>query len=657
LERSLSGDDTLGSEFFEKGMQVKRSVGRIRLRLGQNQTAYGTGFLVAPGVLMTNHHVIEHPDWVGRCEVDFGYEIDTAGREKTPFVFRLDPGTFLSSKEFDFTLVGVSPNTIRGEKMLDRFGYLPLNPQPAKVLLKQCMSIIQHPNGKRKRVAIRENRLMKITDHHLWYYTDTERGSSGSPVFNDAWEVVGLHHSGVIRQDDRGNYLKLDGTVWDGVTPIDDAELDWIANEAIRVSTIYDFLRANFATKPGVAEVLNAVNNPPKSEKRSFEQPKSPNSINPMEQPYYIHMPITIVIGNGSSANGPVPAVTVAGGGRPTGQQTDAQPDALITTNPSGSFVKSIEAPRTEDVAVERFTGKYDDLIPYQADHLGISVPLPEPKEPTLINDVLTYQENGQRKKWLDYIHFSVLMSKGWKFALITAVNVDGSQEKENIERRKWFFDGRIKREDQFEPASGTGYYGTSTMNRGHMVRRQDPVWGNQALAKRASDYTFHLTNAVPQAATLNQERWSELEDFILHQAWNQDKKISVFTAPILLSTPESMRKRWFGPYRGTIIPMAFWKVVAYLNDQGDLACAAFLMEQVADVSKLELDYANPGNLQIRQSQISLQALTEISGIAFDAALYKGDVMANRQPAAGRGAELGVQPAYRVIKKPEDMLL
>jgi V8-like Glu-specific endopeptidase len=58
-----------------------------------------------------------------------------------------------------------------------------------------AVNIIQHPNGGPKRVALRNNLVYDSDFPRLRYFTDTEQGSSGSPVFNDGWQVVALHRA------------------------------------------------------------------------------------------------------------------------------------------------------------------------------------------------------------------------------------------------------------------------------------------------------------------------------------------------------------------------------------------------------------------------------------------------------------------------------
>ena len=86
------------------------------------------------------------------------------------------------------------------------------------------------------RLALRENRLIDLTDEGFLQYTaDTLQGSSGSPVFSTAWELVGLHHSGVPETHD-GKIVSVDGTEWN--EDMGDDKIHWIANEGARISKI-----------------------------------------------------------------------------------------------------------------------------------------------------------------------------------------------------------------------------------------------------------------------------------------------------------------------------------------------------------------------------------------------------------------------------------
>jgi V8-like Glu-specific endopeptidase len=46
-------------------------------------------------------------------------------------------------------------------------------------------------------LSVRDNRLLDADDLRLHYRTPTLGGSSGSPVFNRAWELIALHHAGL----------------------------------------------------------------------------------------------------------------------------------------------------------------------------------------------------------------------------------------------------------------------------------------------------------------------------------------------------------------------------------------------------------------------------------------------------------------------------
>ena len=80
---------------------------------------------------------------------------------------------------------------------------LPTWPAPLRVRRQRpsvpkegyAVNIIQHPEGLPKRVAARSNLLKSATQSEMQYFGDTLGGSSGSPLFNDSWEVIGLHRA------------------------------------------------------------------------------------------------------------------------------------------------------------------------------------------------------------------------------------------------------------------------------------------------------------------------------------------------------------------------------------------------------------------------------------------------------------------------------
>ncbi len=59
------------------------------------------------------------------------------------------------------------------------------------------VNIIQHPgNSVEPKYALTANSIIDKWGHYLYYTADTDKGSSGSPVLNQDWKVVALHHAG-----------------------------------------------------------------------------------------------------------------------------------------------------------------------------------------------------------------------------------------------------------------------------------------------------------------------------------------------------------------------------------------------------------------------------------------------------------------------------
>jgi endonuclease I/V8-like Glu-specific endopeptidase len=235
LERIIGENDLLSSVFLERGAEASKSVCCILER----GTRIGTGFLVAPRVLLTNAHVIPDAETAATCVAEFNYEDRLIGVGIEPtVVFRLAPQELFYTSpedELDYTLVAVQPTS--DSNALSHFGFLRLDPSVANALRGECLNILQHPNGAPKRVALRQNRFTALLERYVHYESDTLPGSSGSPVFNDQWQVICLHHAGVPLKDSDGNIMTVDNRIWDPDTD-DDALIKWIGNEGIRISRI-----------------------------------------------------------------------------------------------------------------------------------------------------------------------------------------------------------------------------------------------------------------------------------------------------------------------------------------------------------------------------------------------------------------------------------
>ncbi len=235
LERIIGTSDLMSVTFLELAVRVAKTVGRVQIRSGSGQLrGYGTGFMVAPRLLITNNHVLGSVADARPSRVEFNFQDGLDGATPSSDAFSLDPDAFFATDPtLDYSVVAVRPGS---GVALASFGFTRLIEQEGKVLVGEYLNIIQHPNGEPKQLALRENRLIDILPQFLHYHTDTAPGSSGSPVFNDQWEVVGLHHSGVPKRDAQGRIVTVDGQVW---TPaMGDHKIDWIANEGARVSRV-----------------------------------------------------------------------------------------------------------------------------------------------------------------------------------------------------------------------------------------------------------------------------------------------------------------------------------------------------------------------------------------------------------------------------------
>ena len=194
-EALIGNDDIKPVRFLHRASDAARSVGRVVF--SSSRGANGSGFLVGPGLLLTNHHVLPDVAAADGNLLQLEYAEVSKGAAIAPVEFSFEPGRLFCSSpadELDFSLVAVQAVNTDGVE-LDRFGWLPLINETGKAAQGQRVNIVHHPDGRPQQVSLRENFLALKLEKFLHYMTDTMPGSSGAPVFNDEWEVIALHHA------------------------------------------------------------------------------------------------------------------------------------------------------------------------------------------------------------------------------------------------------------------------------------------------------------------------------------------------------------------------------------------------------------------------------------------------------------------------------
>jgi endonuclease G len=288
------------------------------------------------------------------------------------------------------------------------------------------------------------------------------------------------------------------------------------------------------------------------------------------------------------------------------------------------------EARRRSDVRPpSHFAGRKG----YDKNFLGsgrFAVPLPRP---TSSNALAAVEGNAENR--LDYMHFSVLQHSRRRLPFLTAVNING-QELRNFPRDdKWYLDGRLELEHQI----GNELYANNDLDRGHMVRRLDPVWGSREEAMQANDDTFVYTNSCPQHKDLNQRTWNDLEDYILGNAGVHDLKVSVFTGPVLGDNdPE---------YRNIRLPREFWKVAVMVRaDTGKLSATGYMLSQATMLRDLDEGFSYG---RFRTYQVPIAKIEQLTKIKFKLSAV--------DPMHGESHKerLGAGPSSRLIESAGDI--
>ncbi len=585
---------------------------------------FGSGFLIAPNILITNNHVFPNEEMTYGCVANFGFERKQNSKTiDNGISFKLRGEIFFhKNKNLDYSLVYVEENAIGNNSALTELDFLPLIKSKGKVRKKSELNIIQYPNGFVKKYTTEDNFVTEIDDSIgvVYYSTDTEKGSSGSPCFNKFWEVAALHFTGVPKTDQHGNWLTKNGGIWNKDIMTDD-EVDWIANAGISISKIVEDLRL-------------ASNNNPNNQylKRVLEFSQDPlkvESSRPQKTTTSMKKETSNDIASGITMNFYSPVE--------------------ININPSVGLPENTLTGLISENTVER-KKRYDENYLNRRGYDEYFLPdfkVPFPKVKKEIENQM-FKKNGSKNPYIiPYHNFSLTMNKERRMLMWSAANVDYNPKHRDNRDRSDFGDGEW-REDKRVPTEyqilDLEFYKPATLiDRGHMVRRDDNVWAYQINGKTnslgieyANSDTFHWTNCTPQHEAFNRDvaqykgvgKWGIMENAIKRVLekgkTNNDygQRACVLSGPIYdKNDPE---------YLGIQYPLEFWKVFAIVNKSKEKIVYGFILSQKDKVLKsgLEREAKPRFSRKVRMMQKSLKEIELKSGVVFDRILHKFDVKA-----------------------------
>lgn len=287
-------------------------------------------------------------------------------------------------------------------------------------------------------------------------------------------------------------------------------------------------------------------------------------------------------------------------------------PQPLVERAASSLASKLLSMAQDPGVAVRvRTTMAAPELIiPYDPRFLGDGFVVPMPT----LRDSLKPHAFADGAP-IDYTHYSLVMRKDRRIAVFAANNVNAAQKVTIPGSVKWKMDERVGAY-QIGPET----YDDNQVDKGHLAKREDVLYGPVPEARAANKATFFYTNAAPQHKNFNQDEWKKLEDWVLTRAVDFSYRLCVFTGPIvrfddplLTDLPPELRTL---PPEPAQLPYGFWKVIVLRDEQAggaELSVIGFAMKQ----SEMWTSRGGGRLLNLKLHQVPLSAIEDWAEIDF----------------------------------------
>ncbi len=276
--------------------------------------------------------------------------------------------------------------------------------------------------------------------------------------------------------------------------------------------------------------------------------------------------------------------------------------------------------PQIDDEALP--IGTYADRLGYDEGFHGPGFKLRLPSMTRTLRKKIAPTTQARRPGILDYTHYSTVLHSDRNLAIYSVVNIDGTQLRRVPGSFSWLIDPRAAVDDQTD----NELYKDNDLDRGHMVRRLDPVWGTEEEAKKANRDTFHYANSCPQVHAFNAGIWLKLEDYFLDNAGAELLRLTVFTGPIFKASDKE--------YRGVKIPREFWKVAVMVVGEGSarrFMAAGFRLSQADRLGPFEAFLLGEG----RTEQVPIPEIERETSLRFPQ-IRAADTLGTTESAAPR---------------------
>jgi len=257
-EEALFNGELQSSRFLYEGFKASRFIGKIHLQNG----GQGTGTMVSKRLLLTASHVFKT---CKKGEVAFESIDPHSNVYQRPkeIIFKLEPETFFLAHpdaSLDVAFIAVSERSVDGNVSLRNIGHCERAIRSEKP--GTHVNIIQFPRNSNQMVVLRQNQILHSHDrrlqlfdkafveHHrykmhrsaakkrswfkkadrefnlpfLRYTADTDSGASGSPCFDDMWNLIGIHQCALSVERKSGGFK-------------------YVANEGVKIGTVIDWVK------------------------------------------------------------------------------------------------------------------------------------------------------------------------------------------------------------------------------------------------------------------------------------------------------------------------------------------------------------------------------------------------------------------------------